>query len=337
MGGNGEREKELAKLVESTCKVLFPKILGIEQNFVYGGSERQWRQQKRICSEDYFDKYFILGTPIHEISDEQMRLFTAMAGDTEGFYKGLVEFFDRKMGRRLLEKMEDYITAIDERSIERVIIAIFNAEDSIVTEKRVMMTMDASTLAARIVHLLLERIKDSVRRKQLLLNAIAECHKVYLPVHFVSLLTSSDEKDDERRKKEMLGFSASDLSEIQKECLSKIRSFVKEQKLSKAPRLEEILYGWRQWENPQVVKEYVDGLLSTDEGLWEFLIGFTREVLSTSGDYRVIRPKSVGEFADFDNIDGRIKDISLKEASGFTEKQKEVVDALKNGRRKDLP
>lgn len=330
-----EKEKELAGLVKSTCKVLFPKISNIEENIGYGGGwEQKWRQKKRICSKDYFEKYFMLGTPIHEISDEEMRLFIAVTGEADGFYKKLIEFFDRKMGKRLLEKMEDYINDINVESIESVIIAIFNAEDKIVIEQRFMLMMDASWLADRIVYLLLERIQELEKRKQILLNAIEECKKVYLPVDFVSLITPREDKES---RKETLGFSSSDLSEIQKKCVDKIKSFIREEKLSKIPNLDAVLYRWREWENVEEAKKYVNKLISTDEGLWDFLVGFTREVLSTSGNYKTISQKGVGEFADFESVEKRIKDIVVKQKNRLTDKQKEVVDALENSRRKDLP
>ncbi len=337
-GKEYEKEKELASLVKSTCKVLFPKISSIEENFGYSsGWEQGWRQKKRICSRDYFDKYFVLGTPIHEISDEEMRLFIATTQDAESFYKKLIGFFDRKMGKRLLEKMEDYINDVKEENIEGIAIALFNAEDKIVAEPRVMMGMDAILLAERIVLLLLEKIPNIEQRKLVLLNAIGKCHTVYLPVNFVSLITPRGKGDDEENKEEMLGFSSSDLSEIQKKCLDKIKSFVREEKLSKVPRLNAVLYRWREWENEEEVKKYVNKLIATDEGLWDLLSGFTSEVLSTAGDYKTISQKSVKEFTDFDNIDQRIKDIIATQDKELTDKQKEVVDALGNSKRKDLP
>lgn len=334
-GKEHEKEKELASLVKSTCKVLFPKISNIEGNISYGGGwEQEWRKKKRICSKDYFEKYFMLGTPIHEISDEEMRLFIAVTGDADGFYEKLIEFFDRKMGKRLLEKMEDYTTDVNEESIESVITAIFNAEDKIVVEQRFMMMMDASWLAARIVYLLLERIQELEKRKQILLNAIEKCKKVYLPVDFVSDITP---REDEESRKETLGFSSSDLTEIQKKCLDKIKSFVREDKLSKVPHLDAVLFRWKEWENVEEVKKYVDELISTDEGLWDFLVGFTHEVLSTGGNYKTISQKNVGEFADFGNIEKRIKDIVSKQSDSMTDEQKEVVNALENSKRKDWP
>jgi len=335
-GSEQERGKELASLVRSTCKALFPKISSIEENYSYGGDwEREWKQKKRVCSRDYFDKYFILGTPIHEISDEEMRLFIAMTGDAEGFYDKFIELFDRGMGRRLLEKMEDYTGAVDEESIESVIISIFNAEDRIVGERRRMMMMDSSVLACRIVYLLLfEKIQETEKRKQIIINAIEKCQTIFLPVEFVSLIDIR--KKDSEGKKILLELSKSDLEEIQGKCVNKIKSFIKEKKLSEAPNVEAILHRWKEWENIEVVKNYVDELISTDEGLWDFLVGFTSEVLSSSGDYEVIHQKSVNEFTVFEDIDKRIQEIVLKQGSELTEKQKKVVDALKNGKRKDL-
>lgn len=334
-----EKEGELASLVESTCKALFPKISSIIGGFSYsGGGEEEWRQKKRICSQDYFDKYFMLGTPIHDISDEEMRVFIDSTEDIDAFYNKLIEYFDRKKGKRLLEKIEDYISNVNEEHIEGVVIALFNAEDKIVVEPRFMMTMDADLSTVRIVHLLLGRIQELGNRKQTLLNAIEKCNKVYLPVHFVSFLTPrAKEGDSEESKKEMLGFSASDLREIQEKCLDRIKSFVREGTLSKVPNLDAVLYRWKEWENIEEVKKYVGKLIVTDEGLWDFLAGFTNEVLSSAGNYKTIQLNYVREFTDFESAEKRIKDIVTEHSNTLTEKQKEVADALENGKRKDLP
>lgn len=334
---SSEKERELAELVKNTCKVLFPKISSIEGDFILGGGrEQEWKQQKRICSTEYFEKYFMLGAPIHTISDEEMRLFVATAGDAEYFYVKLMEFFERDMGTRVLEKLEDYVVHINEDHIEGVIIAIFNAEDKIVGEPRSMMMMGADLLAVRIVLRLLERIEDSGKRKQILLSAIEKCPNVYLPMHFVSLITPTGGEGEKVDEKEVLGFSSSDLREIQEKCLHKVKSFVGEGRLSKEPHLNAILFRWIEWENVEVVKVYVDELLRTDEGLWDFLIGFTSEVLSTAGDYKNIRQEEVRVFADFEDAEKRIKEIVAEPGIELSDKKKEVVAALENSRRRDL-
>jgi len=175
---------------------------------------------------------------------------------------------------------------------------------------------------------------ETKKRKQIIINAIEKCQTVFLPVEFVSLLDIREQ--DSEGKKILLELSPSDLEEIQGKCVNKIKSFIREKKLSKAPNLEAILYRWKEWENIEIVKNYVDELIRTDEGLWDFLVGFTSETLSTSGDYKIIHQKSVNEFTDFDNIEKRIEEIVLEQGSELTEKQKEVVNALKNGKRKDL-
>ena len=338
-----EKERDLTSLVESTCRALFPTISSIMGGYSYsysysGGGEEEWRQKKRICSQDYFDKYFMLGTPIHDISDEEIRVFIASTEDIDAFNKKLIEYFDRKKGKRLLEKIEDYISHVNEEHIEGVVIALFNAEDKIVAEPRFMMMMNADLSVVRIVHLLLGRIQELENRKQTLLNAIEKCNKVYLPVHFVSFLTPRAKGgDDEESKKEMLGFSVSDLREIQEKCLDRIKLFVREGILSKVPNLDAVLYRWKEWENIEEAKKYVEKLIVTDEGLWDFLAGFTNEVLSSAGNYKTIQLNYVREFTDFESAEKRIKSIVTEHSDTLTEKQKEIVDALENGKRKDLP
>lgn len=202
-----------------------------------------------------------------------------------------------------------------------------------------MMMMDSSIIAARIIYLLLlERIHESEKRKQIIINAIEKCEKVFLPLEFVSLLTPRDYKEEEEEgsPKVLLEFSPSDLKDIQSICLNKIKRFVEADKLSKVPHLNYVLYRWREWENEETVKTYVDELISTDEGLWEFLIGFTQEVLSTAGDYPMISQKSIREFADFESAEKRIQDIVAEQLVSLTDEQKEAVEALKNSRRKDF-
>ena len=323
-----ERQKDLAGLVRSTCEVLFPKAYGY-------GREEEWRQEKRVCSGEYFDKYFMLGVPVGEISDWEMRLFIMMAKDSKTFYGKLLEFFNKGMGRRLLEKMQDHVREVDKESIERVIVSIFNAEDRIVGERRQMLMMDWYVLACRIVYLLLsEVIKERERRKQIIISAIEKCETVFLPVEFVSSIDISGRGS--AGKNILLELSASDLEEIKRKCVDKIKSFIREKKLSKAPQLNVILYRWKEWENIEVVKNYVTELISTDEGLWDFLGGLVIEVLSSEGDYKIIGKKSVNEFSEFSYIEKKIEGIVGKQGNELTEKQKEILDALERGKREDL-
>jgi predicted KAP-like P-loop ATPase len=308
--------------------VLFPKVYGDER-------EDEWRREKRVCSGEYFDKYFMLGVPVGEISDWEMRLFIMMAKDSKAFHDKLMEFFNKGMGRRLLEKMQDYVSEVDKEYVESVIVSIFNAEDRIVGERRLMLMVDSYVLACRIVYLLLsEVIKERERRKQILIKAIEECETVFLPVELVSLI--DDREEGSKRKKILLELSAGDLEEIRAKCVDKINSFVRGKKLSKAPILSAILYRWKEWENVEVVKSYVDELISTDEGLWDFLAGSVTEVLSTEGDYKIIRKESVNEFNDFDYVDKKVQEIVDKQGNELTEKQKEIVAALERGKKKYL-
>jgi predicted KAP-like P-loop ATPase len=323
-----ERQKELAGLVKSTCRVLFPKVYGDER-------EAEWRREKRVCSGEYFDKYFMLGVPVGEISDWEMRLFIMMAKDSNAFRDRLLEFFHKGMGRRLLERMQDYIGGVDKESVESVIVSIFNAEDRIVEEQRLMLMVDSYVLACRIVYLLLsEVIKERDRRKQIIIDAIEECEPVFLPVEFVSLIDGREEGGTGR--KILLELSAADLEEIRRKCLDKIKMFVRGKKLSKAPMLSAILYRWKEWDNSEVVKSYVDELVSTDEGLWDFLGGSVRTVLSSEGDYKIIPKKSVNEFSDFDYVDRKVQEIVGKQGKELTEKQKAIVGALERGKKDDL-
>ena len=60
------------KAAEGICKELFPQMA-----YPFGGNPgavttSDWRRSQRICSDDMFDRYFILGVPVGGITRSEL-------------------------------------------------------------------------------------------------------------------------------------------------------------------------------------------------------------------------------------------------------------------------
>lgn len=323
-------EKETGDIVKDVCKVLFPQLGRIYANFDFSNSQQDWRQQKRICSEEVFEKYFMLGIPKGELSEEEMKTTLALGDDHLKFAEGLDGLFERKLGKRFLERFEDYIGEVRQENILETILGLFEIEERIVLEPKGMLQVGADFQAARLVYLLLKNVPDKTKRKQTIIDAISKTSKIFLPVYFVSLITPDDMKNESRNEaRAQLQLSQEDSLELHRLCVSKIKAAAQSGELSKSPHLGVTMYRWLHWGNADEVKEYAKKLVETDEGLIDFLVGITTEVLSSSTGRRAnIEQKDISTFIDIELIETRITEINQAEREGLNKTQQEAVDAF---------
>ncbi|MFC1993058.1 P-loop NTPase fold protein [Chloroflexota bacterium] len=328
---DGEEGQWHGELTRDVCKVLFPQLSRIYANSSYSDSSLEnWRKQKRICSPAIFDKYFLLGVPKGEISDEEMRTTLARSSDYLTLLEAIYDLFERGLGKRFLERVEDYLDEIPETSVLEVIIALFEAEEKIISERRVMLGMSADLQAARIIYLLLMKIGTPKERMEAIIEAINKSSNLFLPVYFISL-TSPEEGGSSRRDETArdLGFTPENIQELQKLGIKMIKERAESGTLSKTPHLAMLLFRWLHWGEEVEVKEYVAKLVESEEGLLDFLIGISSEVLSSDSGRRVeINKDNIGKFIDINIIEPKVIEIRDSKWDDLTESQRESVTAF---------
>jgi predicted KAP-like P-loop ATPase len=321
---------ERGKIVEDVCRVLFPQLKRIYGWVYSSSSEQEWRQEKRICSEEVFEKYFMLGVSKGELSEEEMKTTLALGDDHLKFAEGLNRLFERELGKRFLERFEDYIGKVPKEDILETIGGLFEVEDKIVVQPRGMMQAGADYQAARLVYLLLKNIPEKTQRKQTIIDAINKTSKIFLPVYFVSLITPDNTEVDSRNQARVeLELSQEDADELKSLCVTKIKTAAAGGKLSKSPHLGVTMYRWLHWGNADEVKEYAKKLVETDEGVIDFLVGVATEVLSSSTGRRVeIQQKDISAFIDVELIKTRVAGIKDTEWEKLNKAQQEAVYAF---------
>jgi predicted KAP-like P-loop ATPase len=321
----------LGETVKATCRVLFPQLDRVYSNHSYTrSSEKKWRQEKRICSDEIFDNYFLVGVPKGEISDQEMRSILARSDNHSRFIDALNEIFDRNLGTRFLSRAEDYLDSI--QSIYETILALFEIEDRILSEPRKMLATGADTATSWLICLLLKREESASRKqdiKQDIRKAIVASNKLYLPVYFVSFISpDKDEADSEKRISRDLGFSDADLHELQVACVAKIKEFAESGRLSKSSHLGLILFRWLIWGTADEAKVYANKLIETDEGVVDLLVGFAGEALSDGKRWVTIKKTNIAKFVDVKVVEERVNKNITPKIEQLNASQKEAVEAF---------
>ncbi|MFQ5903712.1 MAG: hypothetical protein ACE5JO_08480, partial [Candidatus Binatia bacterium] len=182
--------------------------------------------------------------------------------------------------------------------------------------------------ATRIIHWYLKQEKDPYKRAEILKRTMKLTQGLYLPVMKTSI---EDSKQERKQDPDAFLVMEEALQDLRKICVEKIRVAAENGKLRNHPKMLSILYRWREWALPEEPKKWVEGLVTSTDGLLCFLKGCVQEGSVSGADdyapriYRHMRLKSVEDFVAPEIVGGKVKQISL---DGLTEDEKEAVRAF---------
>jgi hypothetical protein len=119
-----------------------------------------------------------------------------------------------------------------------------------------------------------------------------------------------------------------DLKQI---CLEKIKAAARNGTLQDHPSLLYILYRWGEWGPPEEPKKWVENLVSTSDGLFQFLKACVQQGSASGASdyapriYRYMRLQSVKDFVDPELVEQKVKQINLE---GLSEDNTEAIRAF---------
>lgn len=321
---------------------IFPKLKAIWGNTRYGARwESTWRKQLRVCSPDIFPTYFRLSVPEGSISYAEMKAILALAGNPQAFGEKLVELANQKRPddttrvRVFLERLEDYTEqGIPLECISSIIQALFEVGDQLLRpedKQRGMFDFGNDIRIGRIIWQLLRRFKEPLRF-EVLKKAMSKGKAISIIVKEVTIFGQQHGKygAEQPRPEEERVVSAEHLEELEKIALEKVRYAAEQNTLLQTPDLPHVLYRWRDWAGDAEVRQWVQKVISDDQGLMTFLEKFLLQTFSWSWSDRVERihyrldPKWLEPFLDPSQIIERVR--SLAGNTGLTENQKIAIN-----------
>ena len=340
-----EEEKEI--LADFLMRI-FPRLEAVFKDHHYAAEFLlEWRKQLRICSPDRFQIYFRFSLPEGKISNDEMKTILDLTGDVEAFSEKLIYFSHQKRPyddstkvSEVLERLLDYAKKdIPYEHIGSVIKVIFKVGDKLLLkedEGKGLWGFGNDMRMGQIFFELLRRLKNQGERYEILKEAISEGNAISMIVSEVETLGQQHGKYDSSKRAEDEWFiNSQQLAELEKIALKKIKESASKGKLIKISRAIQIFHRWRDWGNVDEVKKYIAEVISSDEGLVDYLSLYLSQVSSLGMDDKVpsyqwrLDPRSIEPWVeDISEVGNRCKKVLDKKPKWLNEKRQTAVETF---------
>ncbi len=288
--------------LRQVLQMTFPKIDAIYRSSATESYMRsEWRKEKRICSPEYFDRYFKLFLSADEFSQKEIdEIFSRT--DAEKFLKEL----ERLRNENRLGEFLDNLQSLDrsklsEQQISMAMTALVHTDDIFSTVQRGKAGWAVAAQISAIVsdfsrsldsleqrfHVMTEAIRTAETSKGIfaIVWAIYDEHKVHEEMHLETMLP--------KHKLEHLIVDRPQLDELKCLVSALILERARDGRLVKEEGLPDLLYEWKRWASPEDFHAGI-GLLTSEEHLSAFLASFNPlpddildEVLAARRSYRI--------------------------------------------------
>lgn len=317
---------ENKKEIDAICKILFPQL---ENNGYYSAeSSKSWRKDLRICSDEKFPFYFQLGVPKGAVSEIDVKALIKKLNKKEDFSKTILKFAKEKRLRQVLSKLLDYVDDFSKNQTKNLISTLWDLEKEIHEKRNAVFDFeDVETQTWRLVYHSTKASVPKNKRKVFFEGILKKCKTVYYPAHFISILLDEHKKDGKTVEPLLDEAEAQTLSKI---LLKRIKKMASDGTLALEENLAFFLFRWKEWENEDVVKNFIKESITTKEGLVNFLKAFVIQILSTGGNYKKLDKKAIALLYPLEEVEKAVNQITDIDMKSFNEKGREAVNYFKN-------
>lgn len=277
--GVSSQEKDAEELIKN----LFPNA-----GFAFGApsysaeSFDQWRRELRVCTAEFFDRYFMLGLARQEISQSEVERLVRATSDMAALYEGLERLSKDGLLIAALDSLFANRNGIQPQDVVPTLTALFDAGE-LLPERHPGSFFDGPEWTInRIGYQLLSKLPENERSASL--EAIlASSRGLRLPVMFVSIITNPA---DRQKSAEPKLIPDAELPRLEQIALSKIRAAKEEGILIHQIELSYILFRWLQWAGDREPRDWSAAVTGSPQGALVFLRSFLHKGTSTTvGDY----------------------------------------------------
>ena len=322
-GAFSQCNPELRGALREVCNLLFPEIRALSGDPPFWvGYHEEWRKGIRICTVEYFPRYFYLRPSDQDVSQAEFEAFIGDARDHTKLAVRLGELIDSGKVYNFLQRLADSSTVLPEEHIESTVLALLDTGDDLTARHQ---PEDQLLRAGRVVYKLLLR-QEGPERLSTLRAVAKKTTSLGAVVDFVYFHSRSSDPEMELLDEE--GWN-----EIRNDLVTRIKAASREMTLAQSPHLDTLLHRWREWGPIEDAQEFVCSLIKSDDGVLLFLQGMMeRRSISIEG-YASLR----GWYTPLDNVRGFIDPNVLTESvqriqnerrNGMSDLQRTAIDAF---------
>lgn len=262
------------------CWRLFPQVRGLFNNVSYGREwQSRWRQERRICSEEVFDTYFLLSTRAGDVSRAEVTEIIATASEPARLAELLDKYVEDDRYPRLLSLLPDALESLNKDVTPSFCSLLFaTAERQPPRRLRIAGgTVDDDT--ALVVYRALMRIGEEERYRWF--NEQIEHGSLSMVIY--QLVT--DPADTMHLSEPILNDAQAAL--VKQACGVKLEERARSGDLINLKHLPTVLLHWAEWaSNQEVLSAFLDAQTDSAAGTLDLLAAFTgREFTQGWEDY----------------------------------------------------
>ncbi|MEO8401855.1 MAG: P-loop NTPase fold protein [Gammaproteobacteria bacterium] len=257
------------QILQQLLSRLFPTLRNFyPTEILFHHSEEMARRNKRVCSADFFDTYFLSAIPVGVMSTAEINTLISLTTDESAFAQAILRL--NKDERilpflALLDSTEVYNIPI--QYIPHAVSALLDCADLFPEGVNTALNFDTSMRVHRILHQLLRRLPTTKARFEVFRDAINKSTlSLYSMVYELNMHTT-----DDSIPLEQLDFTQNELETLQKLTVEKIKYWATIGRLAEHPKLIAILYAWKEWGDAIECRQFVGLMVLEDKGLIAFL------------------------------------------------------------------
>ena len=323
---------DLKDALREICKQLFPEIAVLYGHPPYGNTfHGGWRRAKRICTIEFFRRYFYLRPSEQEVSQAEFEAIVQNENDHANLVAQLGDLIDSGKIDDFLQRLGDSYTKVPEKYIQPIVLALFDVGDKMTTG----LQLDNQLLrGSGVVHRLLLCLEEPTRLS-ILRTVARESVSLGAVVYFSRLWYQPSQP-------ELKLIDEIDWDEIHNDLVARIRAAAEDTTLAKSPHLGILLYRWKEWGLTEDARDFVGRLVESDDGVLVFLQGMMAQTSISVGEYAARRgwhipSEDIREFVDIDALNESVQRIKTERGNGVSALERAAIEAFLEGMTPDSP
>ena len=318
-------------------KELFPAIEWSFDGMKYGAQEREvWLRNRRVSSPAMFDRYFVLSTPMGELSEAEFKIAVDSAHDRTEFRRHVMELSARGLLQPLVRRLTAEIDEIALSAAPAIITSLCDIGDELPKVPAGTWELHSDRQLWLLIRRLVERKSDATERSRCLRSSVEESSGLHLPLmalHFGGMKPKEDKGDSDNTL-----LLHDDLESLKRTITKRIHEAADSGRLRNYHELPFLLYRWLDLSGEREVRSWVERFVSQQDGLIPFLASFVHHNAITDlmhGGTRIRKRILMSDFdtlVSTDTLDQVVLQVSGKELS---EADSEVIEIYRKARRGD--
>ena len=274
---------EYQEQIRNICLELFPAIrLAYRHGGHFDGELPQWRQDRRICSPDIFDLYFLLHVPQHEVSRADLeRLKEHLGNVPNNELDQTVEGLSRDARLdRILELLPDIIGNLSSVGLESLGIVLIRLAERTENKTRDFFDFGTDVQLTQLLRAVGHKMDGDTVHAWLRQKILSE------PGIFLLTKLVSWQRDDGEGPVQPNAIFGEDLvKELEASCVERFQELAATDRLLQARNPLYQLTRWKKWDpEPAHIEQYVAKLLGTADNSLALIRLFGYEKLTISDD-----------------------------------------------------